>query len=299
MCSRHPFDMLVVTSGAEDLPSCIPLCGTPPERIHRFLDKLATQQFFEDLPVPVPRLVSKEEFPFLIKPRRGAGGWRNAIIHNGSELAAWEDLYEHAPPIRQQVVSGIPASVCCVTDGSRARTVAANEQILRGKDGAGFGFCGSVTPCWHPQVTAMIDRAEQIAAASGCVGTIGIDFVIGDDIYAIEINPRFQATVDTVEMAMGCNLFSLHTGACGGVLPESIPVPIRYAARRILFADSDMTINKDLRHLLPKVADIPWPGTELEKDQAIVSVYGWGETRDDALFDLDKNITSVQQYLRS
>ncbi len=298
MCSRHRFDMLVVTSGAEDIRSGIPLCGTPPERVLRFLDKLATQKFFEGLPVPVPRLSGEEDYPFIIKPRRGAGGWRNAIIRNRSERAAWEDLYDGVPHIRQQIASGIPASVCCVTDGSRARAVAANEQILREDAGTGFGFCGSITPCWHPQAGAMIARAEQIAAASRCSGTIGIDFIIGDKIYAIEVNPRFQATVDTVEMATGCNLFSLHAGACNGVLPGTFSVPVQYAARRILFADRDMTITRDLKHLFPKVADIPWPGTVLEKDQAITSVFGWGITRDDALSALDKNITSVRQYLR-
>ncbi|OPY35912.1 MAG: carbamoyl phosphate synthase-like protein [Methanoregula sp. PtaU1.Bin051] len=298
MSSRHRFDMLVVTSGAEDLQSAISLCGTPPGRVLRFLDKLATQQFFEDIPVSVPRLAGEGEYPYIIKPRRGAGGWRNAIIRNGDELTAWENLYDAVPYIRQQIVSGVPASVCCVTDGTRARAIASNEQILRGEGGSGFGFCGSITPYSGPQAGAMITLAEKIAAASGCTGTIGIDFILGDEIYAIEVNPRFQATVDTVEMATGCNLFTLHTGACNGILPGTLPLSGQYAARKILFADRDMTIAGDLKELSPVISDIPWPGTELEKDQAITSVYGWGRTRSEALGVLDKNITSVQQYLR-
>jgi predicted ATP-grasp superfamily ATP-dependent carboligase len=46
------------------------------------------------------------------------------------------------------------------------------------------------------------------------------------------------------------------------------------------------------------VADIPWPGTFFEKDQALVSVYGRGPTRDAALAMLDKHISTVRQYMR-
>ena len=298
IAGRHRFDMLVTTSGAEDMPSGLPVCGTPPEKIRRFLDKLETQHFFEELRIPVPNLLKDRTYPAFFKPRRGAGGWRNAVITNDDERISWETLNPDVPYIRQEIVEGCPGSVCCVTDGSHACAVASNEQMMRGVEGAMYGFAGSVTPGTHPCTDRMIGLAEQIAAKSGCVGTIGIDFMIGNDVVAIEVNPRFQATVDTVEAATGCNLFRLHVDACRGILPQKRPVASRYAARKILFAPKDMTIKSDLKHLSPIVADIPWPGTILEKDKAIITVFGDGSTREEALAALDKNITTVQQYLR-
>jgi predicted ATP-grasp superfamily ATP-dependent carboligase len=115
---------------------------------------------------------------------------------------------------------------------------------------------------------------------------------------AIEVNPRFQGTIDTVEMAYGCNLFQYHVDACTGRLPPGV-LPLRQAAvRSILFADRDLTLTVDLRHLAPYVADIPWPGTFFEEDQALISVFGWGETREAALSLLDKHISTVRQYIR-
>jgi hypothetical protein len=296
---RHEFDLFVPTSGAEDLPTTLPLCGTPRDRIARFLDKLETQHFFDACAVPVPRFLAPGEYPAMIKPRRGAGGWRNAIIHDKKEMAAWEALYPDVPFIRQELVAGIAASVCCVTDGIRARAIASNEQYLRGSGESAFGFCGSVTPFEHPLCRQMMAAAENVAAASGCRGTIGIDFVAGEDsAWAIEVNPRFQGTVDTVEMACGCNLFDLHVSACRGRLPEPVPRPRQVAARSILFADRDMTLAADLSPLKAFVADIPWPGTHFEAGQALVSVYGWGTTRASALAVLDKHITTVRQYMR-
>ena len=296
---RHSFDLFVATSGAEDLPMVLPLCGTPPDRIARFLDKMDIQQFFENLPVPVPRLLQEREYPAMVKPRRGAGGWRNAVIRDSAALAVWESLYPDVPYIRQELVAGIPASVSCIADGTRARAIATNEQLLRGTGASSFGFCGSVTPFCHRFADRMIAVAEQIAGASGCVGSVGIDFVVGDAAFwAIEVNPRFQGTVDTIEKACCCNLFQHHVDACAGILPSARPPSKQVAARSILFAGRDLTLQEDLSMFRPFVADIPWPGTFFEEDQALVSICGWGPTREDALDLLDKHITIVRQYMR-
>jgi len=296
---RHRFDFFVPTSGAETITPPVPLLGTPAESIARFLDKLDTQRFFESLGVPVPRLMPEGEYPAMVKPRTGAGGWRNAVIGSDTEMAAWRTAYEDVPHIRQELIEGIPASVCCIADGSHAMAVTANEQILRGSGESAFGFSGSITPFVHPKGREMMVIAERIAAASGCRGTIGIDFVVSDDrAVAIEVNPRFQGTVDTVEMAFGCNLFDLHANACAGHLPARYPEPREVAARSILFADRDLTVRADLGGLRLFVADIPLPGTFFEKGQAIVSVYGRGQTREAALALLDKHISTVRQYMR-
>jgi len=297
MCRRHSFDFAIATSGAEEIAFPVKLCGTPREKIGRFLDKLETQRFFETIAVPVPRIAAEGMYPVMAKPRRGAGGWRNAILHSAEEEQAWASLYPDVPYLRQEIADGIPASVCCVADGHTARAIAVNGQILRGSGESAFGFSGSVTPFDHPLAGQMRATAEKIAAESGCVGTIGIDFVVGRDTpYAIEVNPRFQGTVDTVEMAYGCSLFGCHVDACAGRLPEIRPAG-EYAARRILFADRDMTLRADLKELAPVVSDIPWPGTFFEEDQAVVSVAGTGATCEEALSVLDKNISTVRQYM--
>ncbi|HEX3001519.1 MAG TPA: ATP-grasp domain-containing protein, partial [Methanoregula sp.] len=178
---RQCFDLFVATSGAEDLPVTLPLCGTPRNRISRFLDKLETQTFFESCNVPVPRLMGHGEYPAMVKPRRGAGGWRNAVVTDDAGMSAWESLYPGLSFICQELVSGIPASVCCITDGTAARAIATNEQFLQGRGEAAYGFCGSVTPFEHRLRDDMIMCAQRVAAASGCRGTIGIDFMVADD----------------------------------------------------------------------------------------------------------------------
>ncbi|HOI58084.1 MULTISPECIES: ATP-grasp domain-containing protein [unclassified Methanoculleus] len=297
LAARHPVDALVVASGAETIGTTIPLCGTPPAKVERFLDKLEIQRFFERLDVPVPPLAGADHYPMMVKPRRGAGGWRNAVVKTAEELRRWEEAWPDVPYVAQQLVDGIPSSVSCVADGRRARAVAVNRQILRGEGESAHGFAGSVTPFAHPLAGEMIAAAERIAAASGCVGSVGIDFMAGERPWTIEINPRFQATVDTVEMATGQNVFAMHMDACRGIIPAAMPAARQVAVRRILFAERDMQVDADLAPLAPRIADIPWPGTEFEEGHAVVSVYGVGQTEAKAAADLEESTAAVRRLL--
>jgi predicted ATP-grasp superfamily ATP-dependent carboligase len=296
MCERHSPDFIVAASGAEALATR-DLCGTPKEKVGRFLDKLSTHQFFEETGIPTPVLLGPGNYPAMLKPRNGSGGWRNAIVHDAAEFSRWMENYGDLPSLSEEVVHGVPSSVCCLATGSSAMAVAANRQMLRGVGDAAFGFSGSVTPFRGDALPMMVRYAEHIAAESGCIGTIGIDFVAGDRIHAIEVNPRFQATLDTIEIATGRNLFAAHVEACRGNLPSGTPVCRQVAARTILFAERDMLVGPNLVRFSPLIADIPWPGTAFEEGQAVVSVYGWGAGEGEAMGMLDKHIRAVQQYM--
>jgi predicted ATP-grasp superfamily ATP-dependent carboligase len=296
LCRMHSPDVMVVTSGAELLPSRN-LCGTSPERAMRFLDKLETHRFFEEIGIPAPAVLHDGRYPAMLKPRSGSGGWRNRIVSTDREREAWISQFGDIPVITEEVVDGAPCSVSCLANGRGAVSVAVNRQILRGADGSKFGFSGSVTPFRDGREKELASYAERIASASGCLGSIGVDFVSGDRIAAIEVNPRFQATLDTIEMATGMNLFSAHIAACKGRLPDRQPSCRQVAVRKILFAGNDLTVRADLRRLHPFIADIPWPGTFFEEGQALMSVYGWGAGEEQAFALLDKHIRRVHQYM--
>jgi predicted ATP-grasp superfamily ATP-dependent carboligase len=297
MAGHHGIDFFVPTSGAEAMGKPLHLAGTDRATAARLLDKLEVQRFFEEEAIPVPPLAGPGNFPCIVKPRSGAGGWRNAILRSREDLARWREESPGIEAVLQKQVQGIPASVSCLADGGNAVVVTANEQLLQGGDEAPFGFIGSVTPLSHPLAGRMRDLAVRAAAASGCLGSVGIDFVLGDDAWAIEVNPRFQATVDTVEASTGINLFSLHLNACRGDLPGEFPWPMRYSARRILFAERDLVVKEDLTRFAPRVADIPWPGTEFEEGQAVVSVLGAGADREEAVGDLDNTLNKLERYM--
>lgn len=299
MSARHAIDCVVTTSGAEllNIPKRL---GTSPAVASRFMDKEKTQEFFESIGVPVPRRLADGEYPAMMKTLSGAGGWRNAVVRSDTERAAWEEFVEHEPFLMQEVIEGTPASVSCVGTGTAAKAIAANEQILRGGESCAYAFSGSVTPCTHPMAERMKEIAEKIVAASGCVGSVGVDFVLTEtEAYAIEVNPRFQGTVETVEAATGANLFRMHTDACRGILPDAVPEPRQFCVRRILAAPEPLVMKTDLRDLSGFITDIPHPGTAFEEGEVMFSVLGCGSSRAAAFSSLDKHITDAVQHIKT
>jgi len=293
----HP-DYVVTTSGAE-LFAVQNRLGTDPAVASRFMDKSETQKFFEEIGVPVPRRLKKGAYPAMAKVLGGAGGWRNAVIHSDKELEDWQVFVEGEPYMLQEYITGMPASCCCLVSEGKAVVLTTNQQILRGGDISAFAFSGSITPCSHPMAGKMAELAKKIAAATGCSGCIGIDFVLTDtEVYAIEVNPRFQGTLETVEESLGLNLFKLHVDACNGILPFTVPKPKGYTARRILVASEPVTITKDLLCLKDFITDIPYPGTVYEEGMVMFSVMGKGGTVEEALESLDKNIRVATKYIK-
>jgi predicted ATP-grasp superfamily ATP-dependent carboligase len=299
LCSRHTIDCIVTTSGAEDIDIGRNVCGTPRSVAARFCTKSSIQQFFEEYEFPVPPLLPEGEYPAFIKPDTGAGGWRNTLAATQDDEAAWTESWPDTPYIRQMPVEGIPCSVSCIADGTSARALSLNRQFNRGGKGERrFGFAGASTPFQPKERERILGLAEEIAAKSGCIGSLGIDFILtDDDINTIEINPRFQATLDIVEMSTGVNIFEMHRNATHGIIPAFRPTPKMTVARSIIFAEHDCVVKDDLKSLHPDIADIPWPGTEIEEGNAVLSVYGRGANEDEMLAALDKTITRVYRYM--
>jgi len=299
MCRKHQIDAIIPTSGVETLRNHpVPVLGTDPLIAERFLDKGYMQTWFEGLDIPIPPLAEEGVFPAMLKPLRGSGGWRNTIVNSEEEVATWRETFPDEPFLLQKIVEGTPASVCCVAGNGKARAIAVNRQIMRGSGPYRYGFSGSLTPFDHPLQEKMVRYAEHAAAVSGCQGVLGIDFMVSDDtVYAIELNPRFVATLDTIESATGVNLVQLHIDACRGVIPMEMPAPVRYAMRRILFADRPCAVTRDLTYLSPHVADIPVPPAYFEEGGAIISVYGEGSDMAIAEQALDTTIRFITQYI--
>ena len=312
-CREWDIDAILVTSGAETItvPDVL-VIGTSAKNASRFCDKRQMQQFFEKNGIPTPKEINPENLDetstgtWILKPCRGAGGWRNRRISSRQDIDNWTQEFQE-PCIVQEIVTGIPASVCCVTTGKKAQALAVNGQIMRDDPVLEFGFAGSYTPFIHPCTEQMATLAEKIALASGCIGVVGIDFIVGESqVWAIEINPRFQATLETVERATGLNLVQTHIDAWSDIIPSARPTSHQVCIRKILFADRELTWPehakteklRDPGEDLTRFSDIPHPGTVFEPGHAMISVYGLGADLKVAMSDLHTSITTVLQYIQ-
>ena len=178
--------------------------------------------------------------------------------------------------------------------------VALNEQLIGTPwlTRMPFAYCGNITPFHTKLKEKMVQYAKQIAVEFKLRGSNGVDFILTDkDILVIEINPRFQGSLDTVELSTGSNIFEAHIRSFDGELPE-IRESECFAAKTIVFAEKEFVITKNISRTLlkymneGKAVDIPRPGLTMRKDEPVMTMLATARTRKMVL-------NKVMQYSQS
>jgi predicted ATP-grasp superfamily ATP-dependent carboligase len=289
-------DYVVLGSGFEDadIPASKVL-GNDPKIAKNVVDKVWLAKKLDKLGIPQPELFDRDNvrYPCIAKPIVGGGGHKNFVVRDESMLPP-EDEY-----FLQELVTGMPLSTCTFSTGSEAIAATVNE-ILVGKKWLGtdlpYNYCGNVTPYITKFRDEMQAISERLIPELDLVGTNGIDFVVNrDGPKVLEVNPRFQGSVDAVELATGENVFQAHVDAINGKLR---PFRIRrYGYRAILFADRPTQVNVDLSS--PARADIPPVGTAYKKGDAICTLLGTGCTRGEASEMVRSDVRRVRKLLKT
>ncbi len=270
---------VVLCSGFETLDiKCDLLCSNPDE-CRKVVDKLSFYRTLEKVGIPHPRLLSRseaeEEGRFVVKPRIGGGG----------EDVRLGELFE-GDIVIQEYVEGVPCSVSLIAYGSEARVVASNL-ILAGWDemnASGFRYAGNVTPLRETLDGVKIDAdairkmertAIEVVSLFELRGSVGVDFILSrDGPYVLEINPRFQGSLDSVEWSCDVNLFRLHMTAFDGKKDFDVRCR-RYGMRAILFSSGDITIRREITGN-PFYADIPVEGSRYLPGDPLTSILASG-----------------------
>jgi len=310
------FDAIVPGSGMEMLdPGSFPcpVLASSPDAVKEASNKLHLEKKLEALGMPIPQCYSPEElnaieYPVILKPSSGGGGIFNRVARNRKELlAAFEELEKLDPGLAteelviQEFLEGIPSSVSLLSTKSQALAVAVNEQLIGipWLSRLPFAYCGNVTPFRTEYAEEMEALAEELVLEFGLLGSNGVDFLITEKgPVVLEINPRFQGSLDTVEMATGINLFEAHIGCFRGELPEK-PEAKFFAARGVLYSDRELFIDRKLMDVIlrEKSADIPSMGTVTEPDWPLTSLFACASTRDESVRSLERGAERIKTFI--
>ncbi|MDD1720834.1 MAG: ATP-grasp domain-containing protein [Euryarchaeota archaeon] len=292
------YDYAILAAGFETLgiPRAV---GNPPALADFVNDKHKLRGALESLGYPVPRHFGLDDhipFPVILKPSHGAGGFKNVLVKDSEHLErAIANYQENGVDqfVIEEYVQGTDASTSVLSTGEHATTIAVNEQLIGLKElGAlrRFSFCGSLTPLRTSYAHELSQLSSSVAVDLGLVGTNGLDFILGrNGPVIIEINPRFQGTLDTIEASLDINLVDAHIRCCQG---ELMPPPLyrRFACRMISFAQHDVVVTQTCAH--PNYMDVPRKGTHIERAKPIISALGCGKSRDLAF-------SNAMRYIRA
>lgn len=297
---KHNIDGILLASGLEDsqetlleLNNVAPIIGNELQAIRKVRNKINFFNQIQKLAINHPRTMlakTNEEvrkaaseigYPILLKPLHSLGGSGITLVESKTHLAniLRKTTMNSQGVLIQEYIFGKYLSISFVSTREASTILSLNEQLLGIKDVGQmepFGYCGNIVPVKNDaKIVADCELiVEKIASHFNLLGSNGIDMVLteNEDLFVIEVNPRFQGTLECVEKYLGINLVKAHLDAClkDTVPPSNVTQSSKVYVRLIVFAPRRVYA-PDLGGM-EEVRDIPEPGAIIEEGEPVCSI---------------------------
>lgn len=310
------------TGGLENHPDLIarldhpdapygPLLGTSAASLRKIRDpfwwcRILSQSGIPTLSVLPGCADPQRDGSWVRKPVAGAGGVGVQVWDQSASDAGTRESYYF-----QARVAGLTHSAVFHHGDGGLEFLGMTQQLENGDQShafEAFQYCGSIGPL-DEAVTEMFRGPMMVAAKTvvshcGLRGIFGIDF-IPDEAgrpWILEVNPRYTASVEVIELAVQRSLLlGMQRPHWNGASFVGAPM----IAKRILYASESFqapTFADGLEECseweLPKVADIPVPGSRIEAAWPICTVMASGSTRESCLQVLRERTKDVREMLQ-
>ncbi|QDU34781.1 ATP-grasp domain protein [Poriferisphaera corsica] len=227
---------------------------------------------------------------YLLKPMSGSGGMGIRFWEKGAPIGREYYLQEY--------VAGMPIGVMFRADGWSVQYVGACEMIVGdeafGSDG--FKYVGSI---------GEIDLSEEARAGVSQLavamtqrhdlrGVFGIDFVMdfSGKLRPLEINPRYTAGMEVLEMCTGQSVFD-ELSSSSKKRKEGEATHLKWG-KALIRAKIDCEM-PDLFGVLGErwIANVPNVGVRVSQGEPICSVFADGRTRDEVYDGLKEKAKKI------
>jgi uncharacterized protein len=199
-----------------------PLYGNPADVVRRVRDPFAVARVLTEAGLPALALRPADRPPpsdgrWVMKPRRSAGGRGIFVWDESSSDPASPPRRE--PVYFQQRAEGSPHSALYLATSVGTVLVGVTRQLIGESrlSARPFAYCGSLGPLQvaQPLGEKMAECGRVIGRAFGLRGLFGVDFLLDDAgrAWLTEVNPRYTASVEVFELALGLPLLAGHIRA--------------------------------------------------------------------------------------
>tara|TARA_B100000315_G_C14580525_1_gene590227 strand:+ start:606 stop:1580 length:975 start_codon:yes stop_codon:yes gene_type:complete len=182
--------------------------GSSSKAVYDATDKYTTYKKIKDLS---PRThvfngTTKLNFPLIAKPRDGVSGEGVCLINDAESLLDIPNNY-----LLQEYVKGVDMSASLLI-GDNINLLSVNTQ-----ENDNFNYCGAKLPVEGIDTEIIFDCVSRI---KGLFGYVGVDFILGDELKIIEINPRPTTPIIALNYASDINISEV---IVNNYYSESIP----------------------------------------------------------------------------
>lgn len=188
--------------------------GCPSDSIRLCADKLECTLALSHANIPVPETIGEGEYEgdFVLKPRFGCASEGIHRKNKGKLEAGF---------IATQFIEGEHLSVSLIT-GKTQLPLTVNKQLIETREN--FSYKGGIVPYHCERNEEIIDVAKKTASVLGCRGYAGVDIVLGDRPYVIDVNPRPTSSIIGISRVMEAQIADLILRSRFGDLPDHVEI---------------------------------------------------------------------------
>lgn len=153
----------------------------------------------------------------------------------------------------QQRIAGRSLGAVFVAAAGAARLLGVTDQLVgvRWTGAPPFHYAGSIGPLQlAARERATIEHiGDCLAAEYGLIGLFGVDLIRDrqERYWPVEVNPRYPASSEVLELASGAAMIGLHARACTKrELPQTSPLTSRgYIGKAVVYAPGDFLVTAE------------------------------------------------------
>ncbi len=188
--------------------------GCPSSSVRLCADKLKCTRMLEREKIPVPETIGSGEYcgDFVIKPRFGCA---SDGVHKRNRGTLREG------DIATRFIEGEHLSASVIT-GKTQLPLTVNRQLI--EIGERISYKGGVVPYRCERNDEIIDVAKKATKVLGCRGYAGVDIVLGDKPYVVDVNPRPTTSIIGIAKILDMEIADLILRARFGELPSHVDI---------------------------------------------------------------------------
>lgn len=180
-------------------------------------DKLRTSERLSRAGVSVPRIDPDDCPRYVIKPRYGCAS---------EDVFVVSDFVQKEGCITTEFIGGEHLSVSLII-GSSALPLTVNKQLV--EIDHKIQYVGGVVPHRIPRWKEVINTAVKSAQILSCKGYMGVDIVLDDKPYVVDVNPRPTTSIVGVSRVVDREIADLILRARFSELPDDVQINGSYS----------------------------------------------------------------------
>jgi predicted ATP-grasp superfamily ATP-dependent carboligase len=320
--TRAPPGPWMYTGGLENYPELVrrisrsrPLWGIAGDALRDVRNPGMVQAALRDAGLSGPEVRTADEGAprrgtWLRKPRRSCGGIGIERLTTGPGTARQgREVY------LQQYIEGPSQSAVYVAHAGCAELLGVTRQLsgTPWTGARGFSYAGSYGPLlletWERGLWQQIGQC--LTERFRLRGLFGVDAIQSrHDLWPVEVNPRYTASVEVIERATGVRAIARHARAWTGQDPSSggPNAPIGSVGKAILYATEKVYVSHRFTAAVERinrsesdwsVADIPVEGQRISSGRPVATLLVAADDAEHAVAKLEERAVQMRQLLAS